>query len=277
MDKGVRGLLYEPTYEGEVLLLFGLLIPHLKDDFVIDRCLGSFPDCIARRNGEEVGIEFEVMASDFFDHRHDEHPNLPKCQLLVCWRNDLGGKAIVRDGRSLIVVRGHEVEILALKEVVDELSRKGVASIVDGERPDLGEVNKDRFFKQLEENVDKQRLEWIKELYDEVGQREGFEVRWSGGRTWFTMRFFVKGWGVDPVAVQGDGKVWINYTGNPAISPWELPQETQDALRKLFKRRKGRWHTVPLDNREDLNRIREAIKIIAEHAKRLKLRWQKDA
>jgi hypothetical protein len=163
-----------------------------------------------------------------------------------------------------------------LKEVVDELRRRGVAPVVDGERPDLGEVNKDRFFKQLEENVDKQRLEWIKELYDEVSQREGFEVKWSGGRTWFTMRFFVKEWGVDPVAVQGDGKVWINYTGNPAISPWELPQETQDALRKLFKRRKERWHTIPLDNREDLDRIREAIKIIAEHAKRLKLQGRKD-
>jgi hypothetical protein len=49
----VRGLLYEPTYENEVVLLFGLLIPYCKDEFVIDRYFGSFPDCIARRNGEE--------------------------------------------------------------------------------------------------------------------------------------------------------------------------------------------------------------------------------
>ncbi len=39
-----RGLLYEPTYESEVILLFGLLIPHFKDDFVIDSYFGSFPD-----------------------------------------------------------------------------------------------------------------------------------------------------------------------------------------------------------------------------------------
>jgi hypothetical protein len=93
------------------------LIPHPKDDFVIDRRRGSFPDCIARRNGEEVDIEFEVMASDFFTYGHDEHPNLAKCKLLVCWRNDLGGEATARDGRSFIAVEGHEAEVLALKEV----------------------------------------------------------------------------------------------------------------------------------------------------------------
>ncbi|MEM2703313.1 MAG: hypothetical protein QXR45_09145 [Candidatus Bathyarchaeia archaeon] len=121
--------------------------------------------------------------------------------------------------------------------------------------------------------VDKQKFGWIKELYEEVSRQKEFEVKWSGGGTWFTMRFFVKKWGVDPIAVQGDGKIWICYTGNPAINPWQLPQETQNALRQLFKRKKEkeRWHTISLNSREDLNKIKEALKIIAEHSKHLAL------
>jgi hypothetical protein len=273
----VRGLLYEPTYENEVILLFGLLIPYLKDDFVIDQYSGSFPDCIARRNGEEIGIEFEVLASDFYDHGHDEHPDLAKCKLLVCWKNDLERKTIAKDGKSFIIVNGYEIEVLALDKIVSELRKKGIVLIMDGERPDIGKANEDRFFKQLEENVDKQKFEWIKKLYDEVSQRKEFEVKWGRGRTWFTMRFFVKEWNVDPIMVQGDGRISIGYTGNPAINPWELPQETQKALRQLFKHKeRERWPTVPLNSIEDLNKIEEAIKIIAENSKRLKLQWQNE-
>jgi hypothetical protein len=272
-----RGLLYEPTYENEVVLLFGLLIPYFEDKFVIDRYFGSFPDCLARRNGEEIGIEFEVLASDFYDHRHDEHPDLARCKLLVCWENDLQRKTITKGGKSFLVIKDYEIEVLALREIVDELRKKGIV-LVGGKRPDIGEANKERFFKQLEENVEKEKFEWIKKLYDEVSLRREFEVRWGGGGTWFTMRFFAKEWGVDPLLVQGNGSIWVGYTGNPAIHPWVLPQETQDALRQLFKRKKEkeRWHTVPLSNIEDLNKIREALNIIAEHSKHLKLQWQND-
>jgi len=273
----VRGLLYEPTYENEVVLLFGLLIPYCEDEFVIDRYFGSFPDCIARRNGEEIGIEFELLASNFYDQGHDEHPNLAKCKLLVCWENDLQRKTIIKGGKSFIIIKGFEIEVLALKEIVDELRKKGII-LVGEKRPDIGEANKERFFKQLEENVGKEKFRWIKELYDEVSLRREFEVRWGGGGTLFTMRFFVKEWGVDPLGIQGNGSIWIGYTGNPAINPWALPQETQKALRQLFKRKKEkeRWHTVPLNNLEDLNKIKEALDIITEHSKRLRLCWQKD-
>ena len=209
----------------------------------------------------------------FFDHKHDEHPNLVKCKLLVCWKNDLKRKTIAKDGKFFIIVNGYEIEVLALDKIVAELRKKGQSPIMNGERPDIGEANKERFFRQLEENVDKQKFEWIKELYEYVSQREEFEVRWSGGGTWFSMRFLAKEWDVDPVGVAGDGKIWINYTGNPAINPWELPQETQNALRQLFKR-KERWHTAPLNKREDLNKIKKAIEIIAENSKHLKLHWQ---
>jgi len=65
-----RSLLCEPEYESEVIILFGLLIPYLDDDFVVDQYRGNFPDCIMLRNGQRVGVEFEVFASDFYEHGH---------------------------------------------------------------------------------------------------------------------------------------------------------------------------------------------------------------
>ena len=275
MSDSFRGLLYEPTYENEVVLLFGLLIPYFEDNFVIDKFFGSFPDCIARRNGEEIGIEFEVLASDFYDHRHDKHHDLAKCKVLVCWNNDLERETISKEGKSFIIVNDYEIEVLALKEIIKELREKNnKALILYGERPDIGKANEERFFKQLEENVDRYKFERIKKLYDEVRQLKEFEVKWGGGGTWFTMRFFVKEWNVDPIGADGSGKIWINHNGNLAINPWILPQETQNVLRQIFKRKQG-WYSVPLNSEEDLNKIREAIKVFIEHSRYLKLQWAK--
>lgn len=50
-----RGLLYYPTLENEVIMLFGLILPHLQDSFVVDQGdFGVFPDCYALRNSKSV-------------------------------------------------------------------------------------------------------------------------------------------------------------------------------------------------------------------------------
>ena len=45
----MRGLSYPPVLESEVLVLFGMLIPYLDDEFVIKEFNSSpgFPDCYA--------------------------------------------------------------------------------------------------------------------------------------------------------------------------------------------------------------------------------------
>jgi len=50
---------------------------------------------------------------------------LVKCRLLVCWKNDLERKTIVKDGKPFLNVRGHEIEVMALNKIVDELRKKG--------------------------------------------------------------------------------------------------------------------------------------------------------
>lgn len=96
------GLQWAPSYEQEVALLFGVLLPHLDGLSVIEEASDSFPDCLAiDERGRRVRIEFEVMASEFRVHGHD-----PKgCDLIVCWQNDwpvvgvrVGGGSI-GDGR----------------------------------------------------------------------------------------------------------------------------------------------------------------------------------
>lgn len=275
-----RGFRFEPTYEQEVIILFGLLIPSLKDKFVIDKYPDTFPDCFATRNGQEIGIEFEVKARNFYEQKHNTHANLKKCNLLICWENDVPEKTITRDGVELLnpeTVKGHNIEIMALKKVIDDLQKeKSQKFIWDGKRPDVDRANKKRFFDQLKEYVDEEKRSWIKELHDWVNQRkEEFEVKWGGGERWSTMRFFVKRWNVDPIYTEGGGRVWLSYQGNPAISPWKLPQEVKAILQQMFKHPKQTWYTVPLDKPPDLDNIKKALEILAEYSKHSDIIWHK--
>jgi hypothetical protein len=90
MTEQFRGLKYAPSYEAEVVMLFGMMLPHLKGRFEIDEYNDAFPDCSADLDGTPVGIEFELKASNFRSQKHDLDPRLPNCNLLVCWENDIG-------------------------------------------------------------------------------------------------------------------------------------------------------------------------------------------
>jgi len=264
-----RGLVYNPALENEVVMLFTLLIPYLEDSFAVEEYSGTFPDCFALRNGQRVGIEFELFASNF---DHENNDNLTKCALLVCWKNDIRN-TVKRGGKEFWVVKGHEIEIIALDKEVDKLEKdKGLKFIKHGERPDIYR-GEERFFEQVNE-FRPRRYDWIKELYDKVKQSEDFEVKWGGGERWLTMRFYLKKWNVDPIAIDGEGRVWVSYQGNKAIFPWfELPQETKTELRLLFKSPKQKWFTVPLDNKTELENIKKALEILAEHSKRSDVIW----
>lgn len=261
-----RGLLYNPTLESEVVMLFSMMIPHLKDSFAIEQGdRGIFPDCFALRNGQKVGIEFELFASNF-DHEDDD--NLTKCNILICWKNDI--RNTNRNGIDLLDVKGHEIEIVSLDKVVDDLQKTASLKIIKGgERPAIYRVGEEGFFEQLEDKGRK-RYDWIKELYDQVKQSKDFEVKWGGGKTWSTMRFYVKKWDVSPIVVYGNGSIEVIYQGNEAIFPWfELHQETKREFGQLFKNPKQKpWHYIPFETETDLNNIKKALKILAEHSKR---------
>jgi hypothetical protein len=80
---------FAPRSEQEVVVLFGLLLPRLKKRFLINEVREQFPDCQAWEiNGSSerklISIEFELRASNFAAHKHDER----RCDLIVCWEDD---------------------------------------------------------------------------------------------------------------------------------------------------------------------------------------------
>lgn len=81
-----RGMVYGPTNEQGVVLLFGKISNDLG--ICIERVRTGFPDCEAvrytGRGWERVRIEFEYKSSDFNAHRH----NPQGCDMIVCWEHD---------------------------------------------------------------------------------------------------------------------------------------------------------------------------------------------
>jgi hypothetical protein len=78
--------LHEPRTEQEVVCLFGALLDDLG--MVIDLVQTPFPDCIVWKKGTDTKllVEFELYASHFLDHGHDRE----RCDMLVCWHDDVG-------------------------------------------------------------------------------------------------------------------------------------------------------------------------------------------
>lgn len=85
-----RNLIYEPTNEQGVVLLFGMVSERLG--FSIERIGTEFPDCEAKRyikgrhpRQQPVKIEFEYYSRDY------DHP-IEGCDIIVCWKDNWGNK-----------------------------------------------------------------------------------------------------------------------------------------------------------------------------------------
>jgi hypothetical protein len=84
---GVRGIVYEPTNEQGVILLFAALCHDLG--FMIEGIRSAFPDALLRRKNAKgtwnsCRAEFEFKSSSFKYHKH----NPKQCDLIICWEHD---------------------------------------------------------------------------------------------------------------------------------------------------------------------------------------------
>ena len=87
---GFRAFAYAPTYENEVVAMFGAIAHEIGFEIVSNR--SEFPDCKANRRVEgsareryrECMIEFELRSSHFKAHKHP----VSGCDLIVCWEHD---------------------------------------------------------------------------------------------------------------------------------------------------------------------------------------------
>ena len=253
-EEDFRGLLYAPSYENEVVLLFGLLMPHLKSRFVIDEYNGSFPDCLARRDGKEIWIEFEVNSKDFLTHRHHEDPNLFKCKLIICWENNWK--------KDKVEFSGHEIEVLELSEIV---KRKGFNFIHSDKTKYEKRIiwNESSFFNELRKKVEIDGFNRIAEIYGFCKSRSEFDVIFGEGAKIATFNVNVKKWqngkiGMPhPIQIYANGKLCIEYR--------KLPKDLEIKLRKMTGEPKGKagkpkdWCNFDLRNQRTFDMIKKTL------------------
>lgn len=86
---GFRAFAFEPTYENEVIGLFGAVADELGFEIRCQRAV--FPDCEAgrripgrRMRYKKCLIEFEVASRDYKAHNHP----MNGCDLIVCWEHN---------------------------------------------------------------------------------------------------------------------------------------------------------------------------------------------
>jgi len=78
------GMMYEPTTEDEVIVLFSKIHERLGFTF-IKIARKAYPDCICiDKNNNEIKIEFEYNSCSFKSHLGKEN----ECNLVVCWEHD---------------------------------------------------------------------------------------------------------------------------------------------------------------------------------------------
>lgn len=247
--------MYAPSYENEVVLLFGMLLSHLNEKFVIDEYPGSFPDCIAKWNGKDVGIEFEVNLSDFFAHHHDLDPDISKCNLIICWKNDRGVDKL-EIGNQKIEVRELSRWLTKIRE------EKGLAFVLKPDEPKYpprDQWSKDDFFKQLSQSVDDEKYRLVDALYKFTESNPQFQVDFGRGHRIPSCMIRRKGMtGAVPVGVEATGRAWVDYRG--------MPEDIRNEFRRKIDGQKGKlWHPIILKDQKTLDMIKEALKWLAEN------------
>lgn len=81
---GKIGLLYEPSSEMEVIVLFSMYHRELGFPYILT-VRSNFPDAIVLdETGEQKSIEFELFSKSFQAHGHE----LDKCVYIVCWEDN---------------------------------------------------------------------------------------------------------------------------------------------------------------------------------------------
>jgi hypothetical protein len=202
-------------------------MPHLDNQFLIEEYSGSFPDCYAQRDGEYIGIEFEVFSNDFIRHGHPQDPNLSKCKLIVCWENNWKeNKRVFTDVNG----NSYEIEVYPLKEV---LKRKGLNFIkLDKPKYEKRVIwNEDSFFRELREKVDAKGFSRVSEIYGLCLSRPEFEVVFGEGAKIATFNVVVKKWQNEKIGMPQPIQIYAN--GKLAIDYRKLPENLEIELRKM--------------------------------------------
>jgi hypothetical protein len=263
----MRGLSYPPVLESEVLVLFGMLIPYLDDEFIIKEFNTSpgFPDCYALKNNVEVGIEFEVNSNHFYEHGHDRDANVDKCDLIVCWKNTINLSYITVNDR---LGRRHQIEILELERVIKEKSLYEQLFPIKKPKPPA-EWDEEKFLLEVRKRVtDEKVFSWIRELIETCKQFDEFVIVYGKGARHATLGLHVKKWrsqriGVPtPIQFLDNGNIIFDCKNLSKIP--EIEKELRSRINQIRTKKWSRWCTIPIKDEEAFATIRETIKWLSD-------------
>ena len=249
------GLMYPPQRENEVYVLFGMLLPHFDDKFVIEKW-GEFPDCVGRLNGKPIGIEFEVDSKTFFSHGHPQNANFHNCNMIICWENGL------RTDR--MTINGQEIRILDLKK---EYETKKLDFILNPEFQPKPVREEKEFFEKLREKVGSgERYGWIKSLVEFCKNNREFIMTIGKGKHQASIDFHIGRWlamgiGVPtPIQFYDNGSVTFDFKDMPERAKRELKNSIGEP-----ETSKKRWRQIRINKRETFDKINEALRWLAEY------------
>ena len=216
--------------------------------------------CFAKRNGKRIGIEFEVYSSNFFDHKHQLHPNIPRCNMIICWENNLEPVINVKDKNGKI----HQIEILELSKIIKEKKLK----IFLKSRPPTPSWDKETFLKELNKKVGKgDTYNWVEALIQYYeNYKHVFVMAYRKGKRHATLGFHVRKWLSEGVGVPTP--ILFSDDGSVAFDCKDMPPHIEKELRSriaLIRTKKWvRWCNIPIRDENTFKILKETIQWLAE-------------
>ncbi len=272
MDKKIGGLIWEPSYEEEVVLLFGMLLGRLNEAYLIDECSGNFPDCLLKTaDGQhEIRAEFELFSSYFKDHGH----NPDKCDLIVCWEHNWPESPLqVLELSSLINDKDQEIEILGVTHKFSISNRPLSLIMKPNERKYKKTVWDEISFFQ---RVPPEKLQFIQRLRH-FCKEQGLGVEYGQGDKVASFKVHFCAPKAPTQAVFGIDQncvVWLNFKEEDLTK--EIANEFRERLGRLIPRLKNHlqrktWPQFKIENEKELLAFEDTISWLA------KIDWEKTA
>ena len=228
--------LYEPSKESEIYLIFGLLLPYLDDEWVLDESTDGYPDCIFIINGKQTRVEFELNSANFIAHGHDPD----KCDMIVCWKDNWPDC---------------NLGILELSKIIKAISRKNIIKN-DFPKYSASKITIDDFYNHILEYNGVKVLKMVKGLLRKIDQEKSFSYRPGTKKSKATLRIYANDLstkivfiGLESTHKYDEISAWIRFDIFNDIKKRQLIK-----IREYLKEPKGKWPNIPYDRNhvEDL-------------------------
>lgn len=248
-----RGLLWEPTYHDEVIMLFGILLPYFDESYAIYKCQRPFPDCFAflssKKSNKPVRIEFEVYSRDFCRGKgHDPK----KCDVIVCWKDNWPECP-------------KNIKVIQLYDIISRVKPKLILNPSSTPYKTRMKWNEKRFFDQ----AGKHPKGFIRKIYNFCRQQPEFDIRPGTGRkkaTLLVYKIWPRNYGV-VLWLWADGKIQPYFVNDNFAEPLQdeyrkRMQQISPQIKEHIEKNK-KWPFIVIKNKREFNTLKKSLKWLA--------------